>query len=48
MRKRNAAGEIECFRARLVAEGFLQRPGVEYDEVYVSDDDTAGSARGGT
>ena len=32
--KRNAAGKIEHFRARLVAQGFSHCPGVDYDEVY--------------
>ena len=32
--KRNAAGKFERFRPRLVAQGFSQRPGVDYDKVY--------------
>ena len=32
--KRNAPGEIERFRAKLVAQGYSQLPGVHYDEVY--------------
>lgn len=32
--KRDETGEIQRFRARLVAQGFSQRPGVDFGEVY--------------
>ena len=32
--KRNADGLIECYKARLVAQGFSQRPGFEYTEIF--------------
>ena len=32
--KRDARGNIERYKARLVAKGFLQRPGIDYEEVY--------------
>lgn len=32
--KRNADGSVERFKARLVAKGFLQKQGVDFDEVY--------------
>ena len=32
--KRNEFGEISRYKARLVAQGFLQKPGVDFDEVY--------------
>jgi hypothetical protein len=31
--KRNASGEIVKYKARLVAQGFTQKFGVDYDEV---------------
>ena len=32
--KRNADGSVERFKARLVAKGFLQKQGVDFEEVY--------------
>jgi hypothetical protein len=32
--KRNGDGSVECFKARLVAKGFLQKQGVDFEEVY--------------
>ena len=32
--KRNADGSIECYKARLVAHGFFQVPGMDFDETF--------------
>ncbi|PIL30817.1 hypothetical protein GSI_06985 [Ganoderma sinense ZZ0214-1] len=32
--KRNADGSIECYKGRLIAKGFFQRPGFEYNEIF--------------
>ena len=32
--KRNADGSIECYKGQLVAKGFSQRPGFEFNETY--------------
>ncbi|KAF3674022.1 Ras-related protein RABF2b [Capsicum annuum] len=34
VRKRNEKNEIQRYKARLVVQGFSQRPGVNYDETY--------------
>ena len=34
MRKHNENGEIKRYKARLVAQGFSQRPEIDFDETY--------------
>ena len=34
MRKRNEENQIVRYKARLVAQGFSQRPGFDFDETY--------------
>ncbi|SGY18679.1 BQ5605_C014g07438 [Microbotryum silenes-dioicae] len=33
-RKENAQGKVTCYKARLVAQGFAQRPGIDYNEMF--------------
>ena len=32
--KRNAQGEVQCYKTRLVAKGYKQRAGIDYGEVF--------------
>jgi len=34
LRKRNEHGQVVRYKARLVAQGFMQRPSIDYDETY--------------
>ncbi|MES7295863.1 reverse transcriptase domain-containing protein, partial [Cutibacterium acnes] len=34
VRKRNENNEITRYKVRLMAQGFSQRPGIDYDETY--------------
>ena len=34
MRKQNEKNEIIRYKAQLVAQAFLQRPGIDYEETY--------------
>ena len=34
VRKRNETNDIARYKARLVAQGFLQKPGINYEETY--------------
>lgn len=36
MQKHNEDNEIMRYKARLVSQGFLQRPGIDFDETYSS------------
>ena len=32
--KANDKGGVDCFKGRLVAQGFTQKPGIDYEEVF--------------
>jgi hypothetical protein len=35
--KRNENNEVVIYKARLVAQGFMERPGIDFDETYFPD-----------